>query len=130
MTSPVLRLLAAVVLLALFAVVALRRPTSKPDDRSNIWRCETERSSDIGVLEHCLALQPDNIEVMLDLGDAYRRTARLADSEAVYRRALAIDPRDAELHQRLSDVLLLQGNRAAALLEAERVAEIRPGQAE
>jgi Flp pilus assembly protein TadD len=107
--------------------VALRRPTPKPDDRSSVRRCELERSSDIRVLERCLALQPDNIEVMLDLGEAYQRGARLADSEAVYRRALAVDPRDAELHERLSGVLLVRGHRAAARRAAERAAEIRPG---
>jgi cytochrome c-type biogenesis protein CcmH/NrfG len=128
-TSPVLRLVAALVLLVLFGVVALRRPISKPDDRSTVEQCEVVRSSDIGVLEQCLALQPDNIEVMLDLGEAYERGARLADSEAVYRRALTIDAGDAELHQRLAGILLLRGDRAAARHASERFAEIRPGAA-
>ena len=121
--------MAALVLLVLFGVVALRRPTSMPDDRSGVERCEVARSSEIGVLEQCLALQPDNIEVMLDLGEAYERGARLADSEAVYRRALTVDARDAELHQRLAGVLLLRGDRAAARHAAARFAEIRPGAA-
>ena len=63
---------------------------------------------------------------MTDLGGAYEEAAQWDRAEAVYRRALSIDPEDGDVRVRLGVVLLERGDRAAALREATAALAVQP----
>jgi Flp pilus assembly protein TadD len=67
------------------------------------------------------------MEPMIALGAAYESAGRLRDAERLYRRALAVDPRDGDVHLRLGEVLLRLGDGRAARSEAEAAAARQPG---
>lgn len=80
----------------------------------------------IGVLERCTALDAGDVELMADLGLQYEAVGRFSSAEAVYRRALSIDPLYADLRLRLGRLLLQRGDRAAARREAEAALRVQP----
>lgn len=87
-------------LLLLFGLVIrglppLVRPASPPDD------CERVAPADAPALRRCLALRPDDIELMIDLAAVYERAGQRDRAGALYARALAIDPSDAEVRLKL-----------------------------
>jgi Tetratricopeptide repeat len=71
------------------------RPASPADD------CERVSQADSGVIERCLAVRPEDIELMIDLADRYQRSGDRDRAEALYRRALTVDPEDGEVRRRL-----------------------------
>jgi tetratricopeptide (TPR) repeat protein len=78
-------------------------------------------------LERCLAVQPDDVETMKDLGLMYESATKWDRAEAVYRRALAIDPEDGDTRVRLGGLLLRRGDLAGARREAEAALKVQPG---
>src|SRR5262249_27688458 len=68
----------------------------------------------------CLELEPHDPVLLADVGLLYEEAGDAERAETVYRRALAIDPSYAEVHTRLGQLLLRQGNTAAARAEADR----------
>jgi len=120
------RLLAIAVLLLAFGVSARGgfRPSRNSD--SFATSCELNPPRDVDALERCLALQPRDIEIMLDLGSIYEGQAKSDRAEAVYRQALAVDPKDGDVHVRLGQLLLQRGNRAAAADEAKTALGYQP----
>jgi len=50
--------------------------------------CDSHAPMDAPALEQCLALDPDNVELMTDLADAYVRGHDHRRAETLYRRAL------------------------------------------
>jgi len=80
--------------------------------------CELNPPREAAALERCLALQPRDVELMLDLGAIYEADARIDRAEALYRQALTVDPKDGDVHVRLGRLLLQRGDRTAAALEA------------
>jgi Tfp pilus assembly protein PilF len=70
-----------------------------------------------------------DVAVLTDRGDAYLKNGRADLAERAYRRALAVDPRDGDVHARLGDVLLQRGDRSAARAEAELALRWHPGSA-
>jgi hypothetical protein len=46
----------------------------------------------VATLERCSALYPADVELLADLGAQYEAGGRRPEAEAVYRRALAVDP--------------------------------------
>ena len=85
----------------------LTRPAAPPDD------CAARASGpDISSMERCLALRASDVELMLDLAGAYEGAGQSDRAEALYRRALAIDPDDGELQRRLAR--LTSGGRGGA----------------
>jgi Flp pilus assembly protein TadD len=93
------------------------------DDRPD---CDTRQQTDIGTLEQCLARNPTDVEVLIDLGIAYQAVARPDRAEAAYRRAIASDPRSADAHIGLGWLLLARHDGAGARQEAAEAARIRP----
>jgi tetratricopeptide (TPR) repeat protein len=121
-------MLGAIALLVTFAAV-LHRSSA---DRSNLAaaRCEIDIPQEVASLEECLALAPDNVEIMLDLGGAFEAAGEWARAEELYRRASEADPRDAEVHLRLARLLGRRGQDALARQAGERALAIRPNSAE
>jgi cytochrome c-type biogenesis protein CcmH/NrfG len=122
-------LLWPLVLLVIFAGT-FRRTASTHDTGVDVAQCDaltaTRGPADIGAYERCLALDPANAEILTDLGRAYESQQRADRAEAVYRRALEIDPHNGDLHVRLGELLLRRGDRGAARREAEDALRWRP----
>ena len=74
----------------------IARPASLPDD------CERVARTDAAALERCIALKPDDVELMMDAAAVYEKTGRADRAEALYRRAMTVDPDDGEVRRRLS----------------------------
>lgn len=90
--------------LAAFAiVVVVNRPVQGDEASADTVRCELNPPHDVTGLEACLSRSPQDVELLLDLGEAYAAAGRNADARAMYARAVAIDPRDAEARRRLDD---------------------------
>jgi tetratricopeptide (TPR) repeat protein len=92
--------------------------------------CEQPVRPTVDFLERCLAAQPDDVELMLDLGAAHESAGRWPDAERMYSRAARIDPRDGEAHLRLGRVHLALGDVAAARQDGEAALMTQPGNPE
>jgi len=89
--------------------------------------CDEAYTSDLATLERCLALDSRNVELMTEIGDRYAASAATERAEAMYHRALAIDPHDGDVHLRLGELLLTRGDAAAARAEGEAALRSQPG---
>jgi Flp pilus assembly protein TadD len=74
-------------------------------------------------------VDPTDVAVLTDLGDAYLKDGRVDLAEQAYRRALAVDPRDGDVHVRLGELLLARGDRGGASAEAESALRWHPASA-
>ena len=81
---------------------------------------------EIQALERCLALNPLDVEPMLDLGSLYESHRQADRAEAVYRLGLSIDPKDGNLHVRLGRLLLDAGDQAGAISQARAALKLQP----
>ncbi|MCC7416827.1 MAG: tetratricopeptide repeat protein [Acidobacteria bacterium] len=114
-------------LLALFVLVIRgmperARPATPPED------CEfPTESTDVPRLERCLAVHPDDVEIMLDLAKTHETAQRWDRAEALYRRALETDPDDGDAHARLGALLLRRGDLDGAAREAAAALALQPG---
>jgi tetratricopeptide (TPR) repeat protein len=131
-----LRIVWPIALLALFGIVARGLPqqarADEPAACSNGDFAPRPQSSSANsynaeTLERCLAVQPDDVETMKDLGLMYESATKWDRAEAVYRRALAIDPEDGDTRVRLGGLLLRRGDLAGARREAEAALKVQPG---
>ena len=89
--------------------------------------CDGSVALDAAALEQCLTRDPDNAELMTDLGDSLVHGGDTARAETLYRRALEIDARDGDVHLRLGDLLLARGDADAARLEGAAALASQPG---
>ena len=82
---------------------------------------ESERRFDEAeaLYREALELRPDSVRAWVDLGNVAAERGRRADSEAAYRRALAVDGHDRDALNNLAWLLLEEGTR---LEEAESLA--------
>ena len=93
-------------------------------------RCDAPATDDLRVLEQCVTLEPNALDLRLDLGRAYESAGRWNDAERVYRQALDADARDGDIHLRLARALLQRGDAAAAQREGHAALAIQPGNLE
>ena len=113
--------------LLLLFVGAFRTVGSDTIPDAGTSSCDASGSLDAAALERCLTLDPDNAELMTDLGDACVRSGDAARAEALYRRAIGIDARDGDVHLRLGELLLARGDAASARLEGAAALASQPG---
>jgi len=66
---------------------------------------------------------------MLDLGALYEAGGQVDKAEALYRQAIAIDPKDGDVRVRLARVRLTRGDLASATREAEVSLRLQPNNA-
>ena len=121
------RLFAIAALLGVFAVTARGGLRGTQTGSPFAASCELEPPRDAAGLERCLALHPRDIELMLDLGSVYEAGSRADRAEALYRLALSIDAKDADVHVRLGRLLLERNDTDGAAREARAAAEFQPG---
>jgi len=101
---PLFRLVATLAIVGVVAYVSRSAP-SGADVSAEYVRCEIDPPSDIAALEACVGQSPRNLELLVELGDAYEATGRTEDARLTYRRAVEVDPRDAEAQRRLAGSL-------------------------
>lgn len=113
----------------------LALPVSIPTGASRVSDVECLTLSDsppvarldlTGILERCAALYPRDVELLADLGAQYERIGQTTQAEAIYEKALLIDPEYAELRLRLGRLLLQRGARAEARDQAARALRVQP----
>ena len=115
-----------VALLVLFGLVfnGQASPTVRPDSAAE---CVTSGRSDLVALERCLAVQPDDIELMIELGRQYESHGHWMDAVRTYKRALTVDPDDGDVHVLLARTLLKLDDVYGARREGEAALTIQPG---
>ena len=126
-----------IVLLAIFIATFRRTPTEAAstadaitcDSSASSHGVQTDGGVELPMLERCVTLDPTNVELLLDLGAAYETSGRWDQAEAIYRRAIAVDPRDGGLHVRLGAVLLRRGDDSGARTEAQLALRWHPNSA-
>ncbi len=74
----------------------------------------------VPVLQRVLLSDPDRPTVVLMLAEAYEATGQLEEAAASFRRVSQQRPRDADLHQRLGDILFRLGRYSEAIASWER----------
>jgi Flp pilus assembly protein TadD len=109
--------------LLVFTITFRRAPADRESSAASGGSCTTTqgdaRSRTIAELESCLALDTGDVEAMLSLASAYEAARRGDDAEAMYRRALTIEPHDARAHVALGRLLLARGKTDDARREGE-----------
>jgi tetratricopeptide (TPR) repeat protein len=73
-----------------------------------------------------LALRPDNLAVLNNLGNALRKGGRVDEAVACYQRAIALDPEFAFAHINLGHALMEKGELDRAIACCEKVIEFNP----
>ncbi|MCC7415499.1 MAG: hypothetical protein IT176_00040 [Acidobacteria bacterium] len=83
----------------------------------------------VSTIERCLALYPDDVELLEDLAASTER-ADPAGAEAALRRAIRLDSTNGDLRLRLGRLLLERGAAADALAEASAGLRVQPNRPE
>ena len=129
------RLVQALWPLALLAIFVATFRRSAPEAAAGGARAPCDRhdgshSADaVERLERCLALDAADEESMIALGDVLASASRVDRAEALYRRALDVEPHDARVHLRLGRLLLARGDVAGARHEGEAALQSYVGNA-
>ena len=124
--KPLPRLLVVAALIAAFIVTARGGFSLSSQDSGIATPCELDPPQEIEALEHCLAINPRDVEVMLDLGSLYESAGRVDRAEDLYRLGLSVDAKDGDLHVRLGRLLLRSGQAPAAAVEARTALTLQP----
>ena len=104
-----------------------RRTRTEASGEQSPGGCDEAHAVTVAALEQCLALDTRNVEVLTAIGDVHAQTGAPDRAEDMYRRALAIDPRDGEVHLRLGELLLARGDARGARSEAQDALTSEPG---
>jgi cytochrome c-type biogenesis protein CcmH/NrfG len=86
-----------------FVVFATRAAAPGGDASAESVRCELDPPHDASGLEACIARSPRDVELLLELGEAYQALGRADDARSAYRRAVDIDPHDAGAQRHLAE---------------------------
>jgi tetratricopeptide (TPR) repeat protein len=113
-------------LIAAFAATARGGFRWSPQDSGVAVECEVGPGREMATIERCLALNPRDIELMLDLGSLYEAAGRFDRAEELYRRGLSVDSRDGDLHIRLGEALFQRGDVSGANNEVGLALMLQP----
>ena len=104
-----------------------RRTSDEASAGQSAINCDDVHARTMERLELCLELDPRHIEIMTAIGDLHAASGATDRAEEMYRRALAIDPYDGNVHLRLGELLLARGDAPAARVEAAAALQSQPG---
>lgn len=82
--------------------------------------------ADIESLKQALAVSPDNIPLLLMLGNAHMDEFQLGEAREAFDRVLAVEPSNAEAKTRIARLLDLGGKSSEAILRIEQVCTEAP----
>ena len=99
--NTVFRLIWTAAILGLVVFVNRYTPSSSETSADSV-RCELDPPRDLAGLEACAARSPRDVELLVQLAAAYEAAGRRDDARTAYRRAIEIDPRDADAQRRLA----------------------------
>lgn len=85
-----------------------------------------ELDKSIAAWKEALAMEPDDVSALSNLGSAYTYAGRLDDATAQYRRALEIDPENYKTRSNLGVALARTGHREEALRHLRHALELNP----
>lgn len=77
--------------------------------------------ADIESLKQALAVSPDNVPLLLLLGDAYMENFHLDEAREAYQQALSVEPRNPAAKTQIAQLLELEGRSSEAILRLEQV---------
>lgn len=101
--NAVFRLGWTVAIVAVVAFVSRAAPSGDAAPAESV-RCEVDPPPDLAGLEACVARSPRDVELLLELGAAYAATGRADEARSLYRRAIAVDPRDRDAQRQLESI--------------------------
>ena len=99
-------------------------------DRFTVQPRDHSPDADVPSLERCAAADPDDEGLMRELGYAYEDREDWTAAERWFRRALAVDAHDGDVHLHLGRLLLRRHDSAGALEQATAGLQSQPGRAE
>jgi Flp pilus assembly protein TadD len=88
--------------------------------------CGTLAQASLETLSRCRAQRPDDVELLLTLGDRLEQAHESKLAASAYADAALVDPRDGDVHLRLARNLLEAGNARDAAAEARLALQIQP----
>jgi predicted Zn-dependent protease len=83
----------------------------------------------LAVIQQCLRVEPDDVNLVAELGARDERLGDAGAAEQAYRRALALEPGYADLRLRLAKLLLARGAVADAREQAAAALRSQPNRA-
>ena len=98
----------------------------KPIERAQKFSESGNYAAAAQELEKAAALDPDNPDILNNLGSQFYRLWRFAEAAAQLKRAIELDPSSSVAHSNLGAVWLAQGDRKSAEREARRAIELSP----
>jgi tetratricopeptide (TPR) repeat protein len=99
------------------------------DELVRIFKSEKRFDRLVEICERVAAAQPDDVALLVDLGNAYLRSGKADRAAGVFRRMIALEP-DAPAHYcHLGNALLASGDLDGAEQAYERAVEIDPADA-
>jgi tetratricopeptide (TPR) repeat protein len=129
-------LVAALVFLALFTGcrnTEVKKPTAVPAAAEQTPKSEALTPYYYGLIEEyrtILEEDPNNLAAVIALGNAYFDSGQWNEAIRLYERALAINPRSADVHTDMGTAYRNMGRTDRALAEYRRALELEPGQME
>ncbi len=85
--------------------------------------------ADITALQQALSVSPDNVPILLMLGDAYMEQFSLAEARETYDRALQVEPSNPLAKTQIAQLLELDGRSSEAILRLEQLCSESPNHA-
>jgi len=82
--------------------------------------------ADIPSLKQALAVSPDNLPLLLMLGDAYLEEFHFEEARSAYEEALGVEPGNPVARTQLAQLLELEGRSSEAILRLEQLCEEQP----
>lgn len=100
--------------------------TKSTFDLAFVYSQTGDTAQAISEYKAALALDPQNHDVMLELGSVYRRTKLFAEARELYQKIIAANPKYADAYGNLGNIYLDQGDMENAIANYEKFALYSP----